>query len=197
MIKGTHKWQEPVGTGEAVVPSARTALEDHKSYSEYSSETSEFSPIAIWEHPRIGSTYAIHMDDDYQSMLAVDKASKLEVRSYDKAEVDKNESQYSHWRCTGRSPHTSDGVYLKNLATRQYLAVLPSSGSRYNLTTTFQNIDELTRFYISRSAGGSYLLNCQYRDHSLFLAAEYAMAMLDPPMRTFACYAAKKWKSTI
>ena len=85
---------------------------------------SENLPQDIWEYPRPGMTYAIHLDDELKAMLEIGECCAgdlLTAHAYVNEEVNKNGTRYCHWECITRGK--KEGFYFRNVATLKYLGV--------------------------------------------------------------------------
>ncbi|KUL82364.1 hypothetical protein ZTR_09788 [Talaromyces verruculosus] len=148
----------------------------------YTSEDDEFQDMmkdfskAIWEHPRPGSTYAIHMDGYRKPMLAVDKDYDLIAHPYAENEIGKDGNKHCHWRCTGEA---NDTFSFRNVASRMYLGVV-FRDERPNVTTMSRNNTGHTKFCLRSAIRESYLLQAQQDDCVAYVTAEYDTPAFKP-----------------
>jgi hypothetical protein len=135
---------------------------------------------AIWEYPRPGSTYAIHMHKGHESMLIVNKFSKRFNQLGVNGTIPKFESQHCYWQCTGGS---SDCLYFINKGTKKYMGVNPEELHKKNpgLDSKINSNGENTRFYLQRADNDSYLLQARVGKRLLYVAIDYRTGYLYPP----------------
>lgn len=132
---------------------------------------SENLPQVIWEYPRPGRTYAIHLDDELKAMLAIDDIDPppiLIAHAYVTAKVNKNETRYCHWECITRGK--KEGFYFRNVATQKYLGV---TFRGYWPELNARNDRGNTRFCPESMGGNSYLLQARKDRFSAYVTAGY------------------------
>lgn len=162
--------------------SAQEPMETEETGISYTSEDDEFQDMmkdfskTIWEYPRPGSTYAIHMNGYRKPMLAVDKDYDIIAHPYVETEIGKDGNKHCHWRCTGEA---NDTFSFRNVASRMYLGVV-FRDERPDVTTMSRNNTGHTKFCLRSAISESYLLQAQHDDCVAYVTAEYDTPAFKP-----------------